>query len=219
MATNTNTYLKDFEKAICEYTGAKHCVLTDSCSNAIFLSLKYAEYLSTNKPSFIEVPKHNYLSVPMAVMNSGNELKLVDDKWNKSYAMFYNDIMIIDSARQFYRDMYLGITEDSFMCCSFHDQKILPIGKGGCILTNDETAYKHLRRMSWDGRDVYKGLNSTRERNEIILGYHMNMSPDMARRGLKLIKTLEDYDPKNNEGGWECYYDLSKYKVFESYAD
>ena len=214
---NTNKYLKDFEKAICKYTGAKYCVLTDSCSNAIFLTLKYMEQIHRTKPKNIQVPKYNYLSVPMAVINSGNNLKLVDNKWEKNYVLFYNDTMIVDSARQFYKGMYEGILDNLYMCCSFHSQKILPIGKGGCILTNNEGSYNYLRRLSWDGRDVYKNLNSKTEMDGIIIGHHTNMSPEMAKQGLKLMKTIKDYDPKNNEGGWDKYYDLSKYDAFKGY--
>lgn len=213
--TNTNQHLKDFEKDICRYTGSKYCVLTDSCSNAIFITFKYMEQIYRTRPKNIQVPKYNYLSVPMAVINSGNNLKLIDDKWRHNYVMFYHETMIIDSARQFYKGMYEGIPDDTYMCCSFHSQKILPIGKGGCILTNNEESYNYLRRLSWDGRDVYKNLKSDKKN---IIGYHMNMSPEMAKHGLELMKTVKEYDSRNNEGGWDNYYDLSKYDAFKSYV-
>ena len=37
---NNNDFILMFEKLLSEYTGAPYVVLTDSCTNALFLSLK-----------------------------------------------------------------------------------------------------------------------------------------------------------------------------------
>ena len=58
----------EFERIVAEYVGSKYAVATDSCTNAIFLCIKYLQDTMQHELEF-QVPKHTYLSVPMAVVN------------------------------------------------------------------------------------------------------------------------------------------------------
>ena len=69
--------------------------------------------------------------------------------------------------------------EDKFMVLSFHKKKILNIGKGGMILTNDEDFVKWSRPMIYDGRHKDKLYKD--DEFECI-GWYMYMTPEDVHR-------------------------------------
>jgi len=191
---NNHEFINMFEKELSAYTGAPYVVLTDSCSNSIFLLLKYL-----NIKKDIGIPNHTYVSIPQQIIHAGYEGFWVKDDWVGSYNL--RNTPIWDSAVGFHKDMYI---KDQFMCLSFQQKKALPIGKGGAILLSEKEDYEVLKRMAWDGRDASKSVEEDLE--NIILGYHMNMPPDDAAKGLLL---LNQYKPvKNNQGCWLDYPNL-----------
>ena len=115
-----------FEEEVAEYTGAPFAVAVDSCTNALFLACKY-----TNAKEVI-IPKRTYLSVPMSIIHSGAEVVFEDLDWAGIYQL--KPYPIYDSAKRFTSNMYIPGTA---MCLSFHIKKLLAIGKGGMILTDD----------------------------------------------------------------------------------
>ena len=56
-----------------KYTGAPYAIALDCCSNGLFLSLKY---LGTENEE-IAIPSRTYMSVPCAIINSGNKVKWI----------------------------------------------------------------------------------------------------------------------------------------------
>jgi dTDP-4-amino-4,6-dideoxygalactose transaminase len=208
---NSNEMLKMFEKELCEYTGAPYCVLTDSCTNSIFLCLEYKNRFGLiENGTVIEIPNQTYMSVPQQIILSGHIPKLKHIEWEKSYKL--GNTNIIDSAVMFYRGMYQSGMR---ICCSFHSQKILNIDKGGCILLDDEEEYYYLRKLSWDGRDVYKDTDDDKDN---IVGYHMNMTPSKAAQGLVVLSGLPDYHIMNNDGRWSNYHCLDTFDAFKGYV-
>lgn len=109
---------------------------------------------------------------------------------------------VVDSAKLFHRDLYRG-RYGRFVCLSFQAGKILPIGRGGAILTNDAHAAEWLRRARLDGRtagadyadNTYQGF-----------GAHCYMTPPDAARGLWLLTYAND----GPDDTWEAYPDLSQ---------
>lgn len=206
MITNNDCFLDIFEARLKEYTGAPYIVLTDRCTNAIFLSLWYKqkyENLSLN----IEITPHTYMSVPMTIKNFFGSVSFNNDKWERFYYVFAN---IIDSAVYFDENMYIS---GSMMCLSFHQKKRLNIGKGGAILLDDKNAYEVLKKLSYDGRSRY--LNSVDEvttNSELICGFHMNMSPDEASKGIMLLNQIHNIPKKF--GSWKDYPDLRNLNCF-----
>ena len=67
--------VEGFEKLVAEYAGSKYAVAVDSCTNSIFLCLKYL-----NAAGEIEVPKRTYLSVPQAIIHAGCTPKFIETK-------------------------------------------------------------------------------------------------------------------------------------------
>ena len=179
---NNDDFLDLFEKRLCEYTGAPYAVVVDRCTNAILLSLKYLNIQS------IMIPSRTYLSVPMVCLNYGINLIFDNRDWEGNYQLL--DSNVYDYAVGFEKDMYVP---GQIQCLSFQQKKRLAIGKGGAILLDDKKMYDVLRRMRFDGRDS-SIPESEDDPDKIIIGYHMNMSPDEAAKGVLLMNQLsEDY--------------------------
>jgi len=193
-------FIDIFEKKVAKYAGAKYAIAVDSCSNALFLCLKYLK-----AEGVIKIPRQTYISVPMQIIHTGCKVEFKDYSWLGAYHL--DPYPIVDAAQMFTKNMY---EKGTYYCLSFQASKILKIGKGGMILTNDKKSVQWFRRMSFDGRDRNKMVN--KDRIDMI-GYHMNMIPDDAVKGLLLMNVL----PKQNEpnGGNLIYRDLSKLEVFK----
>ena len=193
-----------FEKELGKYTGARHVVALDSCSNSIFLCLKYLGITD----QVIELPARTYSSVPMQIIHSGNRVRFVDKKWWGDYQI--GDTPIVDCATRLLYNMYRPYT---YTCVSFHHRKILKLGRGGAILTDDDAFADWCRPMIYDGRHKYTQYDSD---TLACIGYHMYMTPEDALRALKLLLAL----PRHNDstGSYKSYTDLREQKIFEPYC-
>jgi len=199
-------YTKDFEKSMAEFCGAPYAVAVESGSAALFLSLQW--WKSENCfVEHLEVPKHTYPSVPASVMHAGYKVKFTNCDWqDKGYYQLW-PLPIVDSAKFIGKKMYYNNGMSGFVCLSFHGKKCLPIGRGGMILTGDETAYKWLKLARFDGRHEVPLANDIIE----IVGWNMYMTPEQAVRGLELMQYLKDV----NISPSDKYPDLSKMKCFK----
>ena len=196
-----------FESKICKYTGAKHAIAVDSCSSALFLSMKYLDVRA------ISIPNQTYISVPMmAKMHSSTcKVNFCDTTWKKWYSLnpiSDNDLDIIDCAVTLEKNMY---QRNSLQCISFQHRKPLKIGKGGMILTDDDDASEWLRKASYDGRDRTKLF-----KDDVIdmIGYHMYMTPEDGARGVLLF---DEYTAQRNEIGSIDYPNISKFTAFKDF--
>lgn len=193
-----------FENKLAEYAGSKYAVCVDSCSNAMFLCMKYLNVTNT----VIELPKNTYPSTPMQCIHAGNKIRFVDKEWSGDY--FLGNTKIVDGATRFRKNMYIP---DSYYCVSFHHRKTLKIGKGGVILTNDAEFVKWCRPMIYDGR--HKNISHDIDDYECI-GYHMYMTPEEAAIGLIKLENISNNNP--DTGSNLTYKDLSLQKVFLPYV-
>ncbi len=197
---NNDDFIQIFEERLKDYTGAPYVVLTDSCTNAIFLSLMYLKNTGKILTPDIVTPNNNYISVPQAIIHAGFNPVYKDIKWKENYQI--GDTIIYDYAV----GLRPGIYKDGTMqCLSFQQKKAIGIGKGGAILLDNKEAYQTLKRMAWDGRD--SSLSVQVDLKNIILGYHMNMIPDDAAKGTLLINQYQHND--NDLGSFSTYPDIS----------
>lgn len=201
---NPYKIVKMFEEEVSIYTGAPYAVSVDSCTNAIFLMCKYLNVKE------VTIPSKTYLSVPMSIIHAGGDVvfdkRLNTNKWKGIYKLKpYN---VYDAAKRFTSDMYI---KGSYMALSFHIKKLLGIGKGGMILTDNEEAYNWFRKARYEGRSekFYKEDNIT------SLGWNMYMTPQEAAQGLCLLQNYPDYkeDQIENNG----YRDLTEFDIFKNY--
>jgi len=190
-----------FENKIAAYAGSNFAVAVSSCTEAIFLSLKYLK--ATEQITF---PSRTYVSAPMSAVNAGCDIKFKDYEWSGLY--YLEPYPVIDSAVRFTKDMY---EKGSLQCLSFQIKKRLPIGKGGMILTDDPEANRWLRVASFEGRH----LEDPYDKDEFeLIGWNMYMTPEDAARGILLFDQLPDVNPD------VCthldYHDLTTKKLFKS---
>jgi dTDP-4-amino-4,6-dideoxygalactose transaminase len=188
----------DFEAALCEFTGAPYAVTVDSCTNALFLALRWEfNQRTSTAPCLVVIPSHTYVGVAQAVRNAGFRPAFEDVKWSGSYGLGLN---IVDSAKQFFRGMYSAGT---LTCVSFQAGKLLPVGRGGAILHDNEEADDWFRKARLDGRTAGVDYKDNTYQSE---GWHCYMTPPDAARGLWLLTYAEDDD----KGDWTEYPDLSE---------
>ena len=192
--------VEGFEKIVAEYAGSKYAVAVDSCTNSMFLCLKYL-----NASGEIEVPKRTYLSVPQLIIHAGCTPKFVDMDWKGTYAL--NPYPVVDSATRFTKGMY---QKGTYQCLSFHIRKNLPIAKGGMILTDDKDAYDWFKEAEYEGRDRRVPHDEMPE--PTVCGWNMYMPPEQAARGIILFSSLPDNIP--DCGGSYKYKDISSWKIF-----
>ena len=203
--------VKDFESALCDYTGAKYAVTVTSCTAALLLAVKWnIEHLSRIHPHLrgcgfeFEIPDRTYVSVPMAILNAGGFVKFRKNEWLGEYNITpYN---IWDCARWFRKDMYRA---GQMMCLSFHWTKQLAIGQGGAILHDNDEADEWLRRARFDGRK--EGV-APKDDSFTMIGHHCYLSPRDAAEGLSRLAVFKDTgQPLPNDD----YPDLSLCEVFK----
>ena len=212
MANGIYKITREFELELAKYTGAKYAVTLDNMSNGLFLALYYENKIEKNiNPKSITIPNRTYPSVPCEIIHAGLKVK-----WEKiptktltgAYQLKGSNVW--DSALRFTSNMYIP---NSHMCISFTGPyKHFKLSKGGAILTDNHEAYLWFKRARFSGRRecVYEDDNFD------MLGWNFYMMPELAARGLLLMKqfyTIEG-NPKHNEDITHPYPDLSKFKIY-----
>jgi dTDP-4-amino-4,6-dideoxygalactose transaminase len=184
-----------FERKLALFAGSRFAVLTDSCSNALFLSLKLRKVSGE-----VVIPAHTYVSVAMQIHHAGGTPRFTDFKWSGLYELGSTGVW--DSAARFTKGMFVG--GRALQCLSFQIKKRLPIGRGGAILTDSEEDYKALKLMSYDGRDLDSPY--TDPGHVSTLGWHYYMTPEDAARGIILMDKLPETNADTMD--WTHYPDL-----------
>lgn len=184
-----------FEEKLARFSNSKFAVLTDSCSNALFLSLKLR-----NVSGDVAIPAKTYVSLPMQIHHAGARAVFEDIEWSGLYQI--GDTGVWDSAARFTKDMYVG--DGALQCLSFQIKKRLPIGRGGAILTDDKDHYEALKLMTYDGRDLKTPYTDSMHVKTI--GWHCYMTPEDAARGILLMDMLPEVN--DDTMTFEHYPDL-----------
>ncbi len=192
----------NFERELCDYTGAPFAVAVNSCTNALLLALTWEPTQCVEGP--IRLPRRTYIGVLQSVLNAGFHVKWDDGlNWEEHQSWYMlAPTRVVDSARHLERAMY-EFCPRSFACLSFHSAKQLPIGRGGAILTDDEEAAEWFRAARMDGRapgDV---------RDPVFPAFHCPMPPDVAARGLDVLSRWNDRGYSPPPLPHEDYPDLS----------
>jgi dTDP-4-amino-4,6-dideoxygalactose transaminase len=165
-----------FETALAQFTGAPRAIMTDCCTHAIELCLRY-DQIQTCK-----FTPYTYVSVPMTMHKLGIKYQYLDHEWQRWVGEYpFVETRIWDSARRLEANMYHA---GQMQCVSFGHDKPLPIGRGGAILLDDESAYQALLRMRYDGRDLT--ISPWVAQQEFRVGYHYRPTIEEAERGLEL---------------------------------
>jgi len=207
MAVGIYKVTEDFEKALCDYTGAPYAVTVDNQSNALFLALMYEKVSGLN----ITIPSRTYPSVPCEIIHAGAKVKFEQVEGRTIRGAYQlKPTKVWDSALRFTCDMYIPNTH---MCISFTGPyKHLKLSKGGAILTDDYNAHLWFKRARFSGRREC----SYHDDHFDMLGWNFYMMPELAARGLLLMGQFYGIDgkPKHNPDIEHPYPDLSKFEIY-----
>lgn len=190
--------VEDFENRLAEFSGSKYAVAVESGTAAIFLSCVYS------KVKDVWIPRHTYPSVPCSIIHAGGRVHWTDQAWSGTYELA--PYRIVDGALRFRHGMYRG----GLHCLSFHIKKLLPIGRGGMVLTDDPQADKWLRLARFDGRQPVP-LNQD---NFTMLGWNLYMEPSQAARGLQLFDMMKHKELSDLDCSDQGYPDLSQFPIY-----
>ena len=175
----------EFETALAKFTGASYAVMTDCCTHAIELCMRY------DRVEFCAFTPFTYLSIPMLMhkLGIGYEYEVGDPaQWVGEYQ--FRKTRIWDSARRLENNMYRA---EQIQCLSFGHDKPLAIGRGGAILLDDETAYRDLLAMRYDGRDLT--VSPWIAQQTFRVGYHYRPTIEEAESGLQLLSQYQSQPP------------------------
>jgi dTDP-4-amino-4,6-dideoxygalactose transaminase len=213
MAQGVHKITEDFEKSLCDYTGAKHAVALDNMSNALFLALYYEKNIKQSIISeYITIPSRTYPSVPCEIIHAGLKVKFSEVKGNTikgAYCLEGSNVW--DSALRFTADMYIPNTH---MCVSFTGPyKTLKLSKGGAILTDDYDAMLWFKRARFSGRRECSYHDDYFD----MIGWNFYMMPELSARGLLMMTQFYNLDgsKKHNEDLELPYPDLSKFDAYK----
>jgi dTDP-4-amino-4,6-dideoxygalactose transaminase len=216
--------VRDFESALCEYTGAPYAVTTSSCTMALLIAVACCRQVTMKPelhpvsvsddrgkrirfeedPFVIEIPSRTYISVPQSIIHAGCEVAFREESWTGSYQL--KPTPVHDCARRFTSGMFIP---GQMQCCSFHWSKTLSISQAGCVLHDNPYADEWLRRARFDGRR--EGIPPHLDNFDMI-GWHAYLSPELAALGLMKLRLL----PKHNADlPNDRYPDLSRMRIFQ----
>jgi dTDP-4-amino-4,6-dideoxygalactose transaminase len=177
--------IAEFESALAKFTGAPYAVMTDCCTHAIELCLRY------DNIQRVTFPAHTYLSIPMTMHKLDITYNYTDKLWIGEYQFIGTRIW--DSARLLKQDMY---RPGQLQCLSFGHSKPLEIGRGGAVLTDDAEVYCTLKHQCYDGRDL--SISPWEQQKIFKVGYHYKPTIEEAVKGLELLPFV-DQEPKYKE--------------------
>lgn len=191
--------IREFEAELAEFTGAPYAIMTDCCTHAIELCLRYQHV------RYCEFTAFTYISVPMTMHKLGIKYNLISDYWTGEYKLYHTNIW--DSARRLEHSMY---KTGMMQCLSFGWNKPLAIGRGGAIILDDKSAYDYLIKTRYDGRD----LNTTPwfDQKEFYVGYHYKPTIEEADKGSQLLAQLKIDKPQPKH---VKYNDLRQIRIID----
>jgi dTDP-4-amino-4,6-dideoxygalactose transaminase len=172
-----------FESALGLLTGAPYVVMTDCCTHALELCLRYVSPYKV-----VRIPAHTYISVPMMLRKLDIGYILEDEEWIGEYQI--KETNVWDSARKLQTGMY---RPGQMQCLSFGHSKPLDIGRGGAILLDDQQAYETLIRQRSDGRDLK--ITPWESQKVFEIGYHYRPTIEEAVQALEKLPSV-DQEPK-----------------------
>ena len=176
----------EFETALAQFTGAPYVVMTDCCTHAIELCMRY------DRVEFCTFTPFTYLSISMLMHKLDIKYEYEEGdpaQWIGEYRFLSTRIW--DSARRLEKDMYQS---GQMQCLSFGHDKPLPIGRGGAILLDDIKDYHDLLAMRYDGRDLT--VSPWVSQQQFRVGYHYRPTIEEAERGLELLNQYTSQPPR-----------------------
>ena len=188
-----------FEKELAAYCGSPYAVVTDCCTHAIELAMRFDKVKETKFSAY------TYLSVLMVFHHLGIKYELLDHKWEEKY--HFENTRIWDCARILKEGMYVPGT---IQCLSFGRGKPLEIGRGGALLLDDKAAYEKIKLQRYDGRDLT--ILPWENQKVFKVSYHYKLIPDEAVIGREKLRNRQFIEKQYY---WEVYPDTRQITIIE----
>lgn len=188
--------IAEFEHKLANFTGSTYAIMTDCCTHAIELCMRY------ERPKNLAFTAYTYLSIPMLMHKLGIEYRLIPEDWIGEY--HFHGSRVWDSARRLERGMYRS---GQMQCLSFGHGKPLQIGRGGAILLDDRQAYDVIVRQRYDGRDL--AISPWQKQTVFKIGYHYRPTIEEAEQALELLPSV------NEQPKYHPYPDLRDIRIID----
>jgi dTDP-4-amino-4,6-dideoxygalactose transaminase len=172
--------LFEFESDLARYTGAPYAVVTDGCTHAIELCMRY------DMTSFCEFTPFTYLSITQLMHQLDISYHYRPEYWASAGEYRFYNTRIWDSARRLEPGMYRA---GQMQCLSFGHGKPLELGKGGAILLDNEADYLALSCMRSDGRDLR--IATWQDQEVIYQGFHYCPTLETCAAGITGLKQIK----------------------------
>lgn len=224
------TKTREFEQVICDYTGAKYCVVVCNGTIALMIALMACGIQRCNK---VCVPDYTMAATPYSVGMLGGQVQLVDinrDNLHMDWAMVDDDcfavVPVSIGGRVFknYAEAMIGCTayftiEDACQSLgswhkgkhlgtfgdigvlSFNAFKLVSVGQGGALLTDDEDLYERIKRIKDFGRSGGRGTGYD------ALGINAKFTDLQAVIGIEQMKRIE-WRIGKKKMLWRWYFEL-----------
>lgn len=178
----------EFEKELAHYVGSKYVVTLDSCTSAIFLSLKYAAEKGLKE---VSIPSMTVPLVANACLEAGLRITLNGhtDWVGSAYDIIGSNV--VDSAHQLQRGQYKDF-KGKTLCFSFYPTKTIGSADGGAIATDDEKFANWVRSISTYGRDQKNHSGNSWDYEVQMFGYKRHYTNLQAAICLEQLRRLDE---------------------------
>lgn len=179
----------EFEQELAKYLGAKYVIATDSCTSALFVSLKF-EALQRGILDVV-IPSMTVPLVAAAVIESGHRLLFNDNTGWVGNAYRLKGTNVYDSAHELRRDQCVGMAPVDKYCFSFYPTKPIGSADGGAIATDDPIFAKWARSIISYGRNQEQKYQNSWEYEVDLIGYKRHYTNLQAAICLDQLRYLD----------------------------
>lgn len=177
----------EFEKELAEYVGSKYVVALDSCTSALFLSLKFEAIKGLKE---VSIPSMTVPLVANACLEAGLRLKFngLTDWVGSAYDIIGSKV--VDSAHQLQRGQYKSF-KGKKLCFSFYPTKTIGSADGGAVATDDKEFADWVRSASTYGRNQKSHRGNSWDYDVLMFGYKRHYTNLQAAICLEQLRRLD----------------------------
>ncbi len=214
-------YLPQFEQMLCDYTGAKHCILTASgtCADAIAVAAMKVKY----NPRRVIVPALTFIAQANAVYYNGLDVEFVDVaenftmdwsealKFDENTSVYFQSdclgrispspvMKTIEDACEAFGSSYSQVSSGrsgELGTFSFFVSHTITTGEGGAIITDDDWLADLCRSLRSHGRA--SDTDPMQKFSFPFIGFNGKMTGPQAAIGCGIMEHVDDYVQKRHD--------------------
>lgn len=178
----------EFEQELADFVGSKYVVAVDSCTSALFLSLKYERNKGLKE---VLIPSMTVPLVANACLEAGLKIKF---NGHTDWVGSAYDIMgstVVDSAHQLDRGQYKRF-KGKKLCFSFYPTKTIGSADGGAVATDDKEFADWVKSVSTYGRNQKSQSGNSWDYDVELLGYKRHYTNLQAAICLEQLRRLDE---------------------------